>query len=312
MVGVVIQIIIQIFPILKIIKPKISFNSNEYSKRIWDALLPVIAGGAVYQINFLVSRAIASFGGEKTISFLTYAMRFFEFPLGVFVYSISYVSLPFMAEGGSYVSLPFMAEGGKSRKESFSRAIFFSTAIVIPATAGLILFSKPIIYFVFGYGKFVFEDVIGTAEALVMYSVGLISVAISRIFITDFQASGQLKIPVISGIIAFLVNAVFCLILVEPLKHKGIALASSISSFISMIFLIAKSDNKKIFREVLMGFLVSFPALVIIFISSIFYLPNYLKIPKVSSLLIFGGIVLISSLVLLGALKKFNKKTLME
>jgi putative peptidoglycan lipid II flippase len=300
MVGVVIQIIIQIFPILKIIKPKISFNSNEYSKRIWDALLPVIAGGAVYQINFLVSRAIASFGGEKTISFLTYAMRFFEFPLGVFVYSIS------------YVSLPFMAEGGKSRKESFSRAIFFSTAIVIPATAGLILFSKPIIYFVFGYGKFGFEDVIGTAEALVMYSVGLISVAISRIFITDFQASGQLKIPVISGIIAFLVNAVFCLILVEPLKHKGIALASSISSFISMIFLIAKSDNKKIFREVLMGFLVSFPALVIIFISSIFYLPNYLKIPKVSSLLIFLGIVLISSLVLLGSLKKFNKKTLME
>jgi putative peptidoglycan lipid II flippase len=300
MVGVVIQIIIQIFPILKIIKPKISFNSNEYSKRIRDALLPVIAGGAVYQINFLVSRAIASFGGEKTISFLTYAMRFFEFPLGVFVYSIS------------YVSLPFMAEGGKSRKESFSRAIFFSTAIVIPATAGLILFSKPIIYFVFGYGKFGFEDVIGTAEALVMYSVGLIAVAISRIFITDFQASGQLKIPVISGIIAFLVNAVFCLILVEPLKHKGIALASSISSFISMIFLIAKSDNKKIFREVLMGFLVSFPALVIIFISSIFYLPNYLKIPKVISLLIFLGIILISSLVLLGSLKKFNKKTLME
>jgi putative peptidoglycan lipid II flippase len=250
----------------------------------------------VYQINFLVSRAIASFGGEKTISFLTYAMRFFEFPLGVFVYSIS------------YVSLPFMAEGGESRKESFSRAIFFSTAIVIPATAGLILFSKPIIYFVFGYGKFGFEDVVGTSEALVMYSIGLLAVAISRIFITDFQASGQLKIPVISGIISFLTNAILCLILVEHLKHKGIALASSISSFISMVFLIAKSENKKIFREVLMGFLVSSPALIIILTSSVFYLPNYLKLPKISSFLIFGGIVLVSSLVLLTSLKKFAKK----
>jgi putative peptidoglycan lipid II flippase len=151
-------------------------------------------------------------------------MRFFEFPLGVFVYSIS------------YVSLPFMAEGGKSRKESFSRAILFSTAIVIPATVGLILFSKPIIYFVFGYGKFGFEDVIGTAEALIMYSVGLIAVAISRIFINRFPSIGTTQNPSYIRRNSFYTNAIFCLILVEPLKHKGIALASSISSFISMIF----------------------------------------------------------------------------
>jgi hypothetical protein len=75
-----------------------------------------------------------------------------------------------------------------------------------------------------------------------------------------------------------------------------------------MVFLIAKSENKKIFREVLMGFLVSSPALIIILTSSIFYLPNYLKLPKISSFLIFGGIVLVSSLVLLTSLKKFAKK----
>jgi putative peptidoglycan lipid II flippase len=201
-----------------------------------------------------------------------------------------------------------MAEGGKSRKESFSRAILFSTAIVIPATAGLILFSKPIIYFVFGYGKFGFEDVIGTAEALIMYSVGLIAVAISRIFITDFQASGQLKIPVISGVIAFITNAIFCLILVEPLKHKGIALASSISSFISMIFLTAKSENKKFTKDIFRGFLLSLPSLLLIIVSSILYSPNYLKIPKIISLLVFGGIILISSLALLISLRKFTKR----
>jgi hypothetical protein len=75
-----------------------------------------------------------------------------------------------------------------------------------------------------------------------------------------------------------------------------------------MTFLIAKSENKKFTKDIFRGFLVSLPSLLLIIVSSILYSPNYLKIPKIISLLVFGGIVLISSLALLILLRKFTKR----
>lgn len=232
--GVIFQNIINLWSSSKITKIGFTFRNTEYSKMIWTSIPAVIVGGAVYQINFLVSRAIASFGGEKTVSFITYASRFFEFPLGVFVYSISYVALPFLA--------------GKKSARSFSMSVYITTLIILPATVGLFVLSEPIINLVFGYGKFTAQDVVETSRALSMYSLGLLPVAMSRILVSDFQATRRLRIPVISGIFSFVSNTVLCVIFILlGMQHSGIALASSISALFGFIPLIINSDKKEIF-----------------------------------------------------------------
>lgn len=232
--GVIFQNIINLWSSSKITRIGFTFRNTEYSKMIWTAIPAVIAGGAIYQINFLVSRAIASFGGEKTVSFITYASRFFEFPLGVFVYSISYVALPFLA--------------GKKSTKSFSTSVYITTLIIIPATVGLFVLSEPIINLVFGYGKFTAQDVVETSKALSMYSLGLLPVAISRILVSDFQATRKLKVPVIAGVFSFVSNTVLCVVFILlGMQHSGIALASSVSALFGFIPLIVNSDKKEIF-----------------------------------------------------------------
>ncbi len=287
-IGVILQILIQFNSSRKLTKLGISFRKNNYSQKIWSAIPAVVTGGAVYQINLLVSRAIASIGGEKVVSYLNYASRFFELPLGIFVYSMS------------YVSLPFLAEGGKKREFGFSQAIFLSTAITLPATFGLFFLSKPIIFVTFGYGKFSIYDVIETASALAMYSIGLLPVALSRVLTVDFQATGKLKVPVISSIVTFVINTLLCLILVGKFKHSGIALASSISSFIGFIPLVAYSDKKRILLvRFLKGAILSLPASLFAVISGIIFSRYYLELYKILSFVILILIVLLTFLLLL-------------
>lgn len=295
--GVILQILIQLIPSAKLVRFSISFSSSSYSNIVRSAIPPVLLSGAIYQINFLVSRAIASLGGEKVISYLTYATRFFELPLGVFVYSLS------------YVSLPFMSAGGKEREEVFSRSVFISSAITSVATVGLCAFSEPIIYFVFGYGKFLQEDVLGTSQALFMYSLGLIPTAISRILTTDFQATGKLKIPVISGFISFIFNAVLSFVLVKDLKHVGVAFASSLSTLISTIYLVLKSDMS-VFKPFFKGVIVSIPSSFLSLVFAYFYLEYYRFMPRVLSFLVFAGISSFVFLSLLISLKIFTKTSL--
>lgn len=282
-IGVSLQILIQIKSSGKLTRFSISFRRNKYSQKIWSAIPAVVAGGAVYQVNLLISRAIASLGGEKVVSYLNYASRFFELPLGIFVYSMS------------YVSLPFLAEGGQKREFGFSQAVFLSTAISLPATFGLFFLSQPIIYAVFGYGKFSSHDVTETASALAMYSAGLLPVALSRILTVDFQATGRLKIPIISSFTTLIINTALCFILVDKFKHSGIALASSISSLAGLLPLIAYSDKKKVFlTKLLKGAILSLPASLFALASGIIFSRYYLQMNKILSFAALIFVVLIT------------------
>lgn len=232
--GVFVQNIMNLMSSMKIDRFGFSLRNNEYSRIIWSAIPAVIVGGAIYQLNFLISRAIASFGGEKTVSYITYASRFFEFPLGVLVYSVSYVALPFLA--------------GRDGVRSFSASVYVTTVMIIPATIGLFVLSEPIIQMVFGYGRFTRGDVVGTAEALSMYSLGLLAVAISRIFVSDFQANRRLHVPVVAGFLSLISNALLCFIFVwSGMRHEGVALASSISALVGLIPLALSSDKRGVF-----------------------------------------------------------------
>lgn len=209
--------------------PRFSF-ADPAIKRIFLLMGPAVFGTGVYQLNIFVTLWFASALPEGSVSFLYYGGRLMELPLGVFGVAVSTAILPSLSEHVAKKEWgPF--------KESLSFALRIVNFVIIPATIGLLLLSTPIIDILFKRGEFSAADSSATAIALYYYAAGLVPVAISRILVSVFYSLKDTVTPVWVGFIAFIVNAVFCVLLVGPLGHGGLALATSISGLINMAVL---------------------------------------------------------------------------
>jgi putative peptidoglycan lipid II flippase len=200
-------------------------------KKIGMLMLPTIFGSAIYQINQLIGTLLASLLQEGSVSYLYYADRLVQFPLGVFAIAISTAVLPSLSREA--------AEGDIYRlKQTLSHALRLTMFITIPAMAGLIVLGKPIITLLFQRGAFTSVTTIMTAQALLYYSVGLWAFAGLRVFVSAFYSLQDTKTPVKVAVVAMIANIVFSLVLMGPLKHGGLALALSLASTLQLFMLI--------------------------------------------------------------------------
>lgn len=231
--GGVIQLAFQL-PFL--IKKGVMFRFNFHFlhpaiKRICILMVPALLGVAVAQINVFVGQILASFLLEGSISFLYYAYRLIEFPLGIFVIALGTAVLPSFSQ--------LVSEG---KMEEFRDAISFSVRLVIfvavPAMVGLIVLRKPIIHLLFQHGAFDYQDTRLTAQALLYYGIGLWAIAGVRILVPAFYAVQDTKTPVKMAVVSLLANVGLSLVLMGPLKHAGLALANSLASMINVCLLL--------------------------------------------------------------------------
>ncbi len=201
-------------------------------KKIGFLIIPQLFGVAVYNINILVNTQYASFMTEGTISYLYFAERLIEFPLGIIAVSIATVLLPSLS---SYVS---KKEFDKF-KETYSFTLRLMFFILIPALVGLIVLRVPICNLLYQRGEFDYAATVFTSQALLGYAVGLWAVGGIRITAPAFYSMQDTKTPVIIAFVAFIVNAVLGYVLgfTFGYKHTGLALASSISSIINFVLL---------------------------------------------------------------------------
>lgn len=200
-------------------------------KKIGMLMLPTIFGSAIYQINQLVGTLLASLLREGSVSYLYYADRLVQFPLGVFAIAISTAVLPSLSREA--------ADGDLVRlKETLSHALRLTMFITIPAMIGLIVLRQPIIRLLFQRGAFDSDTTKMTAQALLYYSLGLWAFAALRVFVSAFYSLQDTKTPVKVAVVAMLANIVFSLILMGPLKHGGLALALSLASTLQLCMLI--------------------------------------------------------------------------
>ena len=201
-------------------------------KKIGFLIIPQLFGVAVYNINILVNTQYASFMTEGTISYLYFAERPIEFPLGIIAVSIATVLLPSLS---SYVS---KKEFDKF-KETYSFTLRLMFFILIPALVGLIVLRVPICNLLYQRGEFDYAATVFTSQALLGYAVGLWAVGGIRITAPAFYSMQDTKTPVIIAFVAFIVNAVLGYVLgfTFGYKHTGLALASSISSIINFVLL---------------------------------------------------------------------------
>lgn len=231
--GGILQLLMQ-FPALqrKGIRLRLDFNVRHLAVvRIARLMLPGVIGVAIYQINVVVSRLLASFLPEGSVSYLYYGQRLFEFPQGIFVVSLAQAVLPAMSRQAALND-----ESGL--KESLRFALALIVLVTLPAAAGLMLCAVPVYSLFFMGGAFTYEDVRQTALALAAYAPGLLFVGVSRVVVPTFYAMQDTRTPVIISFWTLLVNAGLGVLLMGPFQHTGLALALTLSSVFNAIVLV--------------------------------------------------------------------------
>ncbi|MBW2568919.1 MAG: murein biosynthesis integral membrane protein MurJ [Deltaproteobacteria bacterium] len=241
-------------------------------KKIGILMLPTVFGAAVYQINILVGTLLASLLREGSISYLYYADRLVQFPLGIFAIAIATAVLPSLSRQAAINDL-------EGVKDTFGHAMKLVLFITVPAMAGLIVLREPIVALLFKRGAFDAETVRLTASALLYYATGLWAFSGVRIVISTFYALQDTKTPVKIAVISISVNILLGLILMGPLAHGGLALSTSLASMLNLGLLIRalkiklgylgmrnimKSACKTVLCSAIMGVIVSGVASLII------------------------------------------------
>jgi putative peptidoglycan lipid II flippase len=259
--GGVVQFLFQIpFLYKRRITFRFNFNFRHPAiKRIGLLMIPGLIGTAVYQINVFVDTIFASFLPSGSVSYLFFADRLMEFPLGIFAIAVGMASLP---------SLSGLASQGKmgELKETLSFTFRLVSFISVPAMVGLIALKTPIINLLFQRGLFDYSSTEKTAFALLFYSVGLWAIAGSRTIVPAFYSLQDTWTPLKIALICLGANVVFIAILIYPLKHGGLALATSLSSILNLILLfwklnlkLGKIDMRKNIKSLVRDVLCSLP-----------------------------------------------------
>ena len=205
--------------------------------KIGGLMLPAIFGAAVYQINILVGTLLASLLPEGSVSYLYYADRLVQFPLGIFAIAIATAVLPSLSRQASLKDFA-------SVKNTFSYAIKLVFFITIPAMAGLIILREPIVALLFKRGAFDYGTVQLTASALLYYCIGLWAFSGVRIVVSTFYALQDTKTPVRMAVISIIANIGLGIILMGPLAHNGLALSTSLSSMLNFGLLVRALKKK--------------------------------------------------------------------
>jgi putative peptidoglycan lipid II flippase len=199
--------------------------------RVARLLVPAVFGLAAVQVMVFVNTLLASLLPAGAISFLYYADRIMEFPLGVFGIALASASLPAMSRQAAAGDVRGLAG-------TLNLALRLAVYICVPATVGLLVLRVPITRMLFERGQFSAADTLATAEALTGYAVGLVGFATARITAQAFYAVGQPGTAVRLGAIAVAANIAAAVALMKPLGHAGLAYAASVGAYVNVIALL--------------------------------------------------------------------------
>jgi len=211
------------------LKPNFNFR-HPGLRQMGRLLIPTLIGSAVYQLNIFIGTILASLLPKGSVSYLYYADRIVELPLGVFAIAVGTATLPSLSEQvarGSFEDL----------KKTLSFSLRLILFVAIPATVAIVLLREPIISVLFQRGAFSASSAILTAQALLYYTLGLWAFSVIRVIDAAFFALQDRKSPLKAAFVALFVNIAMSVILMYPLKHGGLALATSIASAVNVLML---------------------------------------------------------------------------
>lgn len=199
--------------------------------KVAKLLGPALIAFGVYEVSLLIETLLASLLPGGSISYLYYANRLVQLPLGVFGVALGIAILPTLTEQAS-------KEMFTELRGTLNFGIRWILFITIPATVGLMVLSFPIIQTLWERGEFVRSTTDGTRFALLFYSLGLCAFCGMKILVSAFYSLQDTKTPMRIGIYTMILNVFLGVMLMMPLKHGGLALATSLSSITNAAVLV--------------------------------------------------------------------------
>ncbi len=191
-------------------------------RRIATLMVPATIGLAATQLNLFVNTILASTLIEGSVSWLAYAFRLMQLPIGVFGVALATVSLP-------AISRHAVAGDMRGLRATLAGAVRLVFALTLPATFGLWALAGPLVRLLYERGRFNAADTDRTAAALAAYCVGLCAYAAVKILVPAFYALGDTKTPVRASFLSVAVNLGGNLLLMGSLGHVGLALSTSLT-----------------------------------------------------------------------------------
>ena len=198
-------------------------------RRLLALMLPGMLSAGALQINIFVGSSIASWQ-EGAFSFLYYADRVYQLPLGLIGIAIGIVLLPDMAR-------KLRAGNDDQAMHSLNRGLEFAMLLTLPATFALIVIAGPVIAGLFQHGRFGAEDAAATAAALVAFAWGLPAFVLVKILQPAFYAREDTVTPFRYSVVSVIANIGLSLLLFWQFRHVGIAMATSLAAWLNALLL---------------------------------------------------------------------------
>jgi len=211
--------------------PRFSFAPKDPGvRRILKLMLPALFGVSVTQLNLLLDTLIASFLVTGSISWLYYSDRLMEFPLGILGVGLATVILPSLSRRAA-------SDSSEGFSQTLNWALRWTLLLGLPAAVGLLILSGPMISTLFQSEVFKPSDVAMSQRSLIAYSLGLVSFIMIKVLAPGYYSRQDTRTPVRFAVIAMASNMVLNIILVFPLAHAGLALATSLSATLNALLL---------------------------------------------------------------------------
>jgi putative peptidoglycan lipid II flippase len=222
---------------------------HEGVRRIGRLMLPGIFGSSVAQLSLLLDAVIASLLVSGSISWLYYADRLVEFPMGVLTVALATVILPRLSAHHAQQSPERFAE-------TLDRSVRIIVLLVTPSAVGLFVLAGPLVATIYGYGAFDREDIRMTTYALMAYSVGLMGFSMVKVLAPGYFARQDPKTPVYIGMLSLGVNMAFnlgvvlpaALLFDVPAPHVLLAVSTGLSALLNSALLFRGLKKKSVYR----------------------------------------------------------------
>ncbi|HCE46660.1 MAG TPA: murein biosynthesis integral membrane protein MurJ [Lentisphaeria bacterium] len=214
--------------------PSIRFSgifSEPVVKELYHLTLPGIIGASFLQISFVIDRTMACYISDYAVPALYFSDRLIDLPIGVFAVAMGSVVLTDLSRYAAKNDIAGMLSSFKHAMEN----IFF---LCIPVAVFTLVFSKPLVHVFYYGGKFGDREVAETVWAMLFYALGIPAFSAIKIIVSGFNARKDMKTPVKVAVFCIVINIILNLILMWPLKQGGIALSTTICSFLNCSILL--------------------------------------------------------------------------
>ena len=263
-------------------------------KRVFKLMGPGVIGAGVMHINLLADMIIASFLSAGSISYLYYADRLNQLPLGVVGIAVGTALLPMLSKA---LSKGDMEEG----RNLFNRALEMCLLLALPAAVALAVIPHELITVLFERGAFSAEDTMATVFVLQAYALGLPAYIAIKVFSTAHWARQDTVTPVKISVVATVLNIILSIILIQFIGVAGIALATGLTGWLQFVMHVhalkgheaAQFDAR--FKRAILKICLS----TCVMAGVLFVLSSVLEVGLVTlGVLVFGGLGVYGALVL--------------